>query len=70
MPSCTCLLHPPPSQTPRGSKAFREYTPFDWAVLFLPCLRWLRTYKVKEWLLVRRLLLLFWGLQGLPGCMG
>jgi hypothetical protein len=21
--------------------------------MFLPCLRWLRTYKVKEWLLVR-----------------
>ncbi|WIA41485.1 hypothetical protein OEZ86_008861 [Tetradesmus obliquus] len=34
-----------------GSKAFREFTPFDWAALFLPCLRWLRTYRVKEWLL-------------------
>jgi hypothetical protein len=37
----------------RGSKAFKEYSSFDWCALFLPCLRWLRTYKLKEWLLVR-----------------
>lgn len=35
-----------------GSKAFREYTLFDWFALFLPCLKWLRTYKIKEYLLV------------------
>eukprot|EP00878_Enallax_costatus_P007429 GHUV01007780.1.p1 GENE.GHUV01007780.1~~GHUV01007780.1.p1 ORF type:complete len:422 (+),score=57.02 GHUV01007780.1:303-1568(+) len=35
----------------RGSKAFREYTLFDWCAWFLPCLTWLRTYKIKEYLL-------------------
>lgn len=39
----------------RGSKAFREFTLFDWLALFLPCLKWLRTYKIKEYLVVSQL---------------
>ena len=27
------------------------YTWFDWLAYFIPCLRWLRTYNVKAWLL-------------------
>ncbi len=45
--SCTPLL------LCSGSKAIHEYTAFDWAALFLPCLTWLRTYKIKEYLMVR-----------------
>jgi hypothetical protein len=37
----------------RGAKEFREYRLFDWFALLLPCLRWLRTYKLKEYLMVR-----------------
>eukprot|EP00890_Picochlorum_soloecismus_P004166 jgi/Picsp_1/4750/NSC_02119-R2_sulfate transporter len=36
-------------------KAYKDevkgYTWFDWLGFFIPCFRWLRTYKVKEWLL-------------------
>jgi hypothetical protein len=28
------------------------FTFLDWLQLFLPCVRWLRTYRVKEFLLV------------------
>lgn len=28
------------------------FTFLDWLQLFLPCVKWLRTYKVKEYLLV------------------
>eukprot|EP00775_Hariotina_reticulata_P008330 gene8330-8515_t len=35
----------------RGSKTFREYTLFDWFAYFLPCLRWLRTYNIKQYLM-------------------
>eukprot|EP00879_Flechtneria_rotunda_P022739 GHRR01024015.1.p1 GENE.GHRR01024015.1~~GHRR01024015.1.p1 ORF type:complete len:617 (+),score=164.97 GHRR01024015.1:919-2769(+) len=34
----------------RGSKAFKEYTVFDWFALFLPCLKWLQTYSIREYL--------------------
>jgi sulfate transporter 4 len=36
-------------------KAYKDevkgYNWFDWLGFFIPCFRWLRTYKVKEWLL-------------------
>jgi hypothetical protein len=40
-------------KTNSGSKAYREFGPWDWATMFLPCLAWLRTYRLKEYLLVR-----------------
>lgn len=36
----------------RGKKSFRDRTVFDWFAAFLPCLTWLRTYKIKEYLVV------------------
>jgi hypothetical protein len=58
--------HPPPTSpcTPaglrtwfertrdRGKKSFRERSLFDWCAALLPCLTWLRTYKIKEFLVV------------------
>lgn len=31
----------------------QSYTFLDWLQLFLPCVKWLRTYRIKEYLLVR-----------------
>lgn len=36
----------------RGKKNFRDRTLFDWCAVVLPCLTWLRTYKIKEFLVV------------------
>lgn len=37
----------------RARLRVQGYTFLDWLQLFLPCVRWLRTYRVKEFLLVR-----------------
>lgn len=29
----------------------KEYGWYDWLAFFIPCFRWLKTYRVKEWLL-------------------
>lgn len=29
------------------------YSALDWLAFFLPCVRWLRTYKIREYLFVR-----------------
>lgn len=36
----------------RGKKSYRDRSLFDWCAAFLPCLAWLRTYKIKEFLMV------------------
>lgn len=36
----------------RARARVQGYTALDWLQLFLPCVKWLRTYKVKEFLLV------------------
>lgn len=36
----------------RGKKSFKDRSLFDWAAAVLPCLGWLRTYKIKEYLIV------------------
>lgn len=37
----------------RLSRARQSYTWLDWACVFLPMLRWVRTYKLRQYLLVR-----------------
>lgn len=36
----------------RGKKSFSDRSLFDWCAAFLPCLTWLRTYKIKEFFIV------------------
>lgn len=36
----------------RGKKSYKDRSLFDWFAAFLPCLAWLRTYKIKEFLMV------------------
>lgn len=38
----------------RARTSVRGFTALDWLGVFLPCVRWLRTYKLREYLLVRR----------------
>jgi hypothetical protein len=32
----------------------QSYTFLDWLQVFLPCVKWLRSYRIKEYLLVSR----------------
>jgi sulfate transporter 4 len=38
-------------QTYAYTEGTKGYSWYDWFAFFIPCLRWLRTYRVKEWLL-------------------
>lgn len=50
--SCCSLSH---TRVPccRARLRAQHYTVLDWLQLLLPCVKWLRTYKIKEYLLVR-----------------
>ncbi|KAF8066266.1 SULTR2 [Scenedesmus sp. PABB004] len=42
----------PPAAGARSARLrVRGFTPLDWLALFLPCVRWLRTYRIKDYLL-------------------
>lgn len=44
----TRVLHRQKTNYTRGMK---DFSTFDWFAYFIPCLRWLRTYRWKDWLL-------------------
>lgn len=43
---CRCVLT-------RARVRAQSYTFLDWLQVFLPCVKWLRSYRIKEFLLVR-----------------
>jgi hypothetical protein len=63
-PSTACCMPPPPPPAPsraalllipatsHGDRA-KKRDLLDWAGVFLPCVNWLRTYNIRQWLLVR-----------------
>lgn len=48
------------THTHSNKRAASKRSVFDWLAYFLPCLRWLRTYDIKSFLVVSRR----WGLVG------
>ncbi|KAL4548022.1 hypothetical protein Ndes2526B_g07232 [Nannochloris sp. 'desiccata'] len=38
-------------QTYAYTEGTRGYSWYDWFAFFIPCLRWLRTYRLREWLI-------------------
>lgn len=58
-PSSCCASFQTP-HTHSNKRAASKRSVFDWLAYFLPCLRWLRTYDIKSFLVVSRR----WGLVG------
>jgi len=46
-------LRPPARPPHSNARAAQRRSLFDWLAVVLPCLQWLRTYKIKENLFVR-----------------